>query len=633
MAQSKEKSESELADTITCSPLRPICLNRPQDKNRFIDPSKKINGKTMDYFCPRKDETTNREIYLPYQPAEELHKLPEFLNNKETKPETFSIKTPGDINNNSHCYSVELAWFIVIEDIIKNNNKIMESFATVERSPVTLSSAEEVEFKKTIVENLNNVFTEVDDDINAVAVQQVTRKVELQKCLKIIIKFGIDKWQIKKNVNSDTAKILYESLSMPDAIKAYSNNEIIIDASGIIIPNTIFETNIDKKNDIIAFILLKFFYELILTKGFEVFSDLLDNLTILKQIGAKTVNEKNTSSSGADSAGFNNILSGINEVFKITLFIMNDKNELSNVYYGQDLKTIYNTLSYTFDRIKKLFKNYEEIQTIYPEEYNKLQEDKKIEQNGGSLLVQQLLSMTGSEILKSAAYSTIWGVVQGTWYAVMLPIFSFMTVFVPFVNIIAASIGTAYFLYKITNVVIAHFNDLPHLNSKLKDLEKEESLMDKTNPDKKKLGTIKKKINELNQIKIPLAKAKEELENIKKEIKENNNKLKLLNKLMRESESDNAIYKNNPLITGDTIQASDIDIEFKEAVINVATLMEKQQEIKNRIKTMKKISNTDSPEGGGSRKRKTRKIKRRRRRQTKRPNKLKKRKTRRNKKI
>ena len=75
----------------TCTKTRPICLNRPKNKGMIVE----------------KCDST------PYTPIAELTTLAQYAVDNVEEPEN---RSAGENNN---CYAFDLAWFVVIEDIIR----------------------------------------------------------------------------------------------------------------------------------------------------------------------------------------------------------------------------------------------------------------------------------------------------------------------------------------------------------------------------------------------------------------------------------------------------------------------------------------------------------------------------------
>ena len=415
----QNKPEGELK-TIPCPPARPICLRRPKGK-------KDASGKQLN-----RDASGNPLVMQldcsgdVYQPTTELDLFSDILSGKEIKKQEYKSS-----DKDANCYSVELAWFVVIKDIKLYNEFFIETFTNAQQAvdaqkvgqsagqqPADLPAEQPADLKADLPADLPAEQSEVDPvsaanelaNLLPTAEEGEERKINLQQCLNNIIKYGIKKWIEEQGAlpkfdekdfdiaNQDAVAInnyITQRLKLPaiilntklsevnkeltkaieekrnEKIKELENKKMGIEKENN--ANAKEKLNTDEINNIIAFMLLRKLYKLVNSVGFGIFSSNLDNMDknkeALQTFGSvpspgSAPGPKKSDKPLEDMA---NDLKKINEVFELTLFIMNEKSGLSNFYGGVKIIEIFNIYHRTFDDLNDLFEGYIEMERALEE--------------------------------------------------------------------------------------------------------------------------------------------------------------------------------------------------------------------------------------------------------------------------
>ena len=339
--------------------------------------------------------------------------------------------------------------------------------------------------------------------------------------------------------------------------------------------------NTDEINNIIAFMLLRKLYKLVNSVGFGIFSSNLDNMDknkeALQTFGSvpspgSAPGPKKSDKPLEDMA---NDLKKINEVFELTLFIMNEKSGLSNFYGGVKIIEIFNIYHRTFDDLNNLFEGYIEMERALEEKkalkvggkskaeeaaeakYAEKKERDEKKRNSGLNPTKEMsktkttaalvLKTSATEVAKAGLNIALAQVasIAGTallgagFKAVMATIFTVAIAGIPFVNFIGIPILLGTIFYKV--------------RQKQKAKKKEDKFMNKI-------------------------KAREEIEKIKAEIAEaepeNEKLLAELNTKLTAAEEE--FKKTSKLV-------SEVDI-----IQNIVDLGKMQKAFENKIKRMKK---------------------------------------------
>jgi hypothetical protein len=277
-------------------PEKSICLNRPIGK-----------GKLIEKDCLNKD----------YTPADGLNQMLAYLRDKKPNPKNSTILT-------ANCYTPDLGWFVVIQDIINqldveiDNKKEPELIGTPES---TVSD----ENDPIIQEILKNKLEELEKEtkkMNEVLDKINPPKINLIELFEQIIIYGREKWNIDESEfkeKCETENCTY--------LTAHSGD----------------------KDLCIGFLILRFFQDLIILPGFIVFSECILNREKIPNLNIQTNESTDAKFNEADA------LNTIKKVFKMALFIMNPINDLSNFYNGMDTTNVFKTIQTEFKLIESLF--------------------------------------------------------------------------------------------------------------------------------------------------------------------------------------------------------------------------------------------------------------------------------------
>ena len=459
---------------ITCSKLRPICLRVPKGK------------KKMDKKCAFADT-----IDMSYNTVDQLDRIAKYFDNTykiDNTTDEFNIdKTDTDTDRNlQNCYSIELSWFIIIKDIIKQLDEI-GGVIDKEKKENTGDNNVKATAKEAVIENyiqnINNELKSIDNSGYA---------IDLYEIFNGIFEFGKKKWgilvddklDIKVDIKVDEEKVdeekeknivnIYNKFIDPNFDLLTSNKKMSIDQDLISI-----EKNIDAKNHIIAYLILCNFKNFIDSNGFKKFSYLIKNPSTLAEVNESVMNTipkegKETASLGGLKESFDKL----KQMLEITLLIMNEKKDLTNMYNNEKMVDIYKKIYNEFDVLKMFFDNYNTIvgDDVVPSSQTggfKITDSKKIGLGLG------LLSFVIYDMTKGGIYSLIWGAIKGTWYHYLLPAFSFLSFLVPFVNIIACAVGTSLLLYKLGKITYKYLHTVEknyeRLQKNIKNYNKKEN--------------------------------------------------------------------------------------------------------------------------------------------------------------
>jgi hypothetical protein len=404
----------------SCTKLRPICLRVPRGKEK------------MNRNCTIVNNTKDTN----YNTVSQLKKISKYINNRDTDTgivdkfeivqfvdEKKIVRYVGD-DNLQNCYSIELAWFIIINDIIRqievikkeleptNANANANAIANANANAIAIANPDKLDSSlELLFENTSKI------EINIFAI------------FKTILLFGIKKWEFdnfdeeEKEINklwnnkTELYRYLYYTSFLKQKNTTNDTNTSVIE---------IIEKNIDAKNHIIAFFLLHEFNQFINSEGFKTFSVLLQ----YSDLNKKMTELIPTLTAGQSTTGAPNIrecLSKINEIFKITFLFMNEKKDLTNKYIGKkfninpdktDKTDIYNTITGEFEEVIEFSEIYKMLVDKNEELKGKI-EEKKIEQEkqtGGSkdepTVIVGLALFIGKEIMERAASQLITGVLQ-----------------------------------------------------------------------------------------------------------------------------------------------------------------------------------------------------------------------------
>jgi hypothetical protein len=314
LALQKNTTEGKKEEVISCSEVRPICLNRPRGKLTQKDGKNTLIHPKMIVDC----------LGEPYTPAMGLDYLLESFNEKKI----FSRKSD---QKDAFCYQMDLAWYMIFNDIILNIDDITVKMIEIEI---------EIEKKKTEVQPIENVPEEeppmakvIDEavdmeqfEIDAIlTIEEAEEKgIDFYILFTKLIDYGGKKWEMEKVMED------YKECDAADCPYLTANKK--------------------NKNDCIAFIILNKIRELINDKGFKVFSSYIKSPLSMPEI--------NNSTKASD------ILKAINDVFKLSFFIMNNKTDLTNVYNNQEIETIYTEINEKTKQIKGVFDVYAQIDTV-----------------------------------------------------------------------------------------------------------------------------------------------------------------------------------------------------------------------------------------------------------------------------
>ena len=314
LALQKNTTEGKKEEIISCSEVRPICLNRPRGKLTQKDGKNTLIHPKMIVDC----------LGEPYTPMMGLDYLLESFNEKKI----FSRKSD---QKDAFCYQMDLAWYMIFNDIILNIDVI-----TVQMIKIEI----EIEKKKTEVQPIENVTEEEPPMEKAIDEEVDMEQFEIDAILTLekaeekgidfyilftkLIDYGGKKWEMEKVMED------YKECDAADCPYLTANKK--------------------NKNDCIAFIILNKIRELINDKGFKVFSSYIKSPLSMPEI--------NNSTKASD------ILKAINDVFKLSFFIMNNKTDLTNVYNNQDIEAIYTEINEKTKQIKGVFDVYAQIDTV-----------------------------------------------------------------------------------------------------------------------------------------------------------------------------------------------------------------------------------------------------------------------------
>ena len=312
LALQKNPTAEKKEEVISCSALRPICLNRPRGKLKQIDGKNKLENPQMTLDCLGDD----------YTPVMGLDYLIESFNEKKI----FARKSN---QKDAFCYQMDLAWYMIFNDIILNIDgitvNIIKLEIEIEKRKGKKEEAEEPEAEEPEAEEPEEADIEQLEIESILTIEEAEKaKIDFYILFTKLIAYGEKKWEMEK-VMTD-----YKECDSADCpyLTANKNN----------------------KNDCIAFILLNKFRELINDKGFKVFSDCLKSPMTMPEI------QNNTKAS--------DILNAIKEVFKLSFFLMNDKTDLTNVYNNQEIETIYTEINEKTKQIKGVFDVYAQIDSV-----------------------------------------------------------------------------------------------------------------------------------------------------------------------------------------------------------------------------------------------------------------------------
>ena len=292
---------------ISCTELRPICLNRGKGKMvKQDDGTNKLINPKMIVDC----------LGYEYKPKMGLDYLLRSFNDK-------TIFARNSDQTNANCYQVDLAWLIIFKDII----------LMIDEMIVKMIKIEELIKKKSLGETItpppvqqqansdDSVIINNEDDFHEleVLVEEKMHEavisgeiIDLFDLFTKLIEYGKKKWEMENVMNVYTE---CATVNCP-----YLNE------------------NKNNKNDCIAFIILNKFRELINDKGFKSFSDNLKS--------PFTMSETENSTKASD------ILKAINDVFNLSLSIMNNKTDLTNVYNNKTIEDVYSEIDMKTNKIK-----------------------------------------------------------------------------------------------------------------------------------------------------------------------------------------------------------------------------------------------------------------------------------------
>jgi hypothetical protein len=492
--------------TQSCSKLRPICLRVPKGK-------KKMEKKCA--FVDIKD--------MSYNTVDQLDRIAKYFDNTDTNKDTYKIDNTvtnkdtdiidkfkivefvdkkivryvGD-DNLQNCYSIELSWFIIIKDIIKQLDEIggvidKEKKENTGDNNVKATAKEakaeaEAESKIVIenyIQNINNELKSIDNSRYA---------IDLYEIFNGIFEFGKKKWEIlidnkldiKVDIKVDEKKEtnivnIYNKFINPNVHPLKSDKKMYTDQDLISI-----EKNIDAKNHIIAYLILCNFKNFIVSDGFKKFSFLIKNPSTLAKVNESVM--KTIPKEGMETASLGGVeesFDKLKQMLEITLLLMNEKKDLTNMYNNEKMVDIYEKIYNEFDVLNMFFANYNTIvgdDVLVPASQTggfKFTDPKKIGLGLG------LLSFAIYDMTKGGIYSLIWGAIKGTWYHYLLPVFSFLSFLVPFVNIIACAVGTSLLLYNLGKITYKYLHTVEknyeRLQKNIENYNKKENNKEKNN--------------------------------------------------------------------------------------------------------------------------------------------------------
>ena len=294
------------SNVISCTELRPICLNR--EKGKMVtqnDGTNKLINPKMIVDC----------LGQEYKPTMGLDYLLKSFNDK-------TIFSRNSDQKNANCYQVDLAWLIIFKDIILIIDDMIVKMIQLEELTNKRSLGETITPEQVnTVETDDTVIINNSDELNKVAILVEEKMNEAVNSGEIIdlfvlftklIDYGKKKWEMENVMNVYTE---CATVNCP-----YLNE------------------NKNNKNDCIAFIILNKIRELINDKGFKSFSDNLKSPLTMPQI------ENSTKAS--------DILKAINDVFNLSLSIMNNKTDLTNVYNNKTIEDVYTEIEIKTNKIK-----------------------------------------------------------------------------------------------------------------------------------------------------------------------------------------------------------------------------------------------------------------------------------------
>ena len=479
--------------TESCSKLRPICLRVPRGKNE-----------TMKHNCSIVDIKD-----MSYNTIDQLDRIAKYIDNTDTDTDIidkFKIVEFVDKKSGSYvgdddlqnCYSIELAWFIIIKDIMNNINSIIKQLNGTAPPPIQNDDA--VPTDPTTYNNSINILTGSNPDLKSNPALKSNPDLNLFAIFKSILSFGIKKWGFTE------IEITDPEIKLEIKLEEINNSWIKNDQPKVSIYE-IIENNIDAKNHTIAYLLLHEFNKFINSKGFKIFSVILQypelNNDLLKKISKEEAATKIPSEGAAvDPQNVIDCLSEINKIIKLTLLFMNEKKDLTNIYSGEKFNpNIYDTITGEFSKVTEFTNKYINLinENLSNEEIEKIEKIIKTmetmeTQSGGSLKDEQtviigLALYIGKNIMNNIRDHIINGVLQTVLSSQIIYAIGIVIALTgPWGGIAISAALFSHTIYKLANAYINLKNSISNRYIELK------KLLDKY--DNKSNSSDKEKIKE-----------------------------------------------------------------------------------------------------------------------------------------